>query len=289
MQGDIFQLESLTSQVTVPKPQPKPAMAFSRLPSDPQVAIYNEDDLSHLLFVGSNPHHHHHHHRHPAHEQAPFTHPADAGTIFINTVADDVEANTPALSDCESCCGSEGSGVYIESPVTPPLSGLDNIDDLALEAYRRKGRRNAFSTKPQGDFGFPIFLGRQDEEGEMEAEEEYPITTRSPREALLPSPAAKLPQIPASQHVNAIQAPAMSWWPEPLEKMENEWTVEKTQWQLQLEKEKLMAREREGGIESPKKNYHEGQYSVAQVDDIQGRLMNWWPTPLYDWNERFYE
>ncbi|KAI0433624.1 hypothetical protein F5Y09DRAFT_298343 [Xylaria sp. FL1042] len=287
MQGDIFQLESLTSQVAVPKP----AMARARPTSDPQVAIYNEDDLSHLLYVSNNPnHHHHHHHRHHNHEQRPYTHPADVGTILINTVMDDMEANTPALSDCDSCCGSETSDGYVESPVTPPLSTLDDIDDEALEAYRRKGRRNAFSTDLQDGFGFPIFLGRQDEE--ESGVEEWPLKSRNPpqeQQQQQHSTAVKTAEIPASQHVSAIEGSMMAWWPEPLDTMEADWTVEKTQWQLQLEKEKLREREREGGIKSAPKKSYEGQYGAAPVGDIDGRLMSWWPTPLYDWSERFYE
>ncbi|KAI1429914.1 hypothetical protein F5Y12DRAFT_210812 [Xylaria sp. FL1777] len=279
MQGDIFQLESLTSQVTVPKPQPRPAMARSRLPNDPQVAIYNEDDLSHLLYVSSNPHHHHHHH-HRHHEQRPYTHPADVGTVLINTVAaaaDDMEANTPALSDCDSCCGSETSGVYIESPVTPPLSNLDDVDDIALEAYRRKGRRNAFSTDSQDDLGFPVFLGRQEEDV---VEDEWPLKSslswsaqrQQEQEA---KPAVKMAEIPASQHVGAVEGPLMAWWPEPLDSTECDWAVEKTQWQLQLEREKLAEREREGGIAAAATTTSsKNSYDVEPVGDIDGRLMN---------------
>ncbi|KAI0817749.1 hypothetical protein GGR55DRAFT_36889 [Xylaria sp. FL0064] len=287
MQGDIFQLESLTPQVAVPKPQSKPAMAYAGQTSDP-VAIYNEDDLSHLLYVSSNPHHHHHHRHHRHHEQTPYTHPADVGTIFINTIMDDGEATTPALSDCDSCYGSETSGASIESPVTPPLSTLDDIDGEALEAYRRKGRRNAFSTDLQDGFGFPIFLGRQDEE---DAVEEWPLKSLNPpqEQQKTTTPAVKTTEIPPSQHLSAVEGPMMSWWPEPLDTMEDDWTVEKTQWQLQQEKEKLRERKREGGViasNTEKRKIYEG---AAPVGDIQGQLMSWWPTPLYDWSEHFYE
>ncbi|KAI0537427.1 hypothetical protein GGR58DRAFT_471896 [Xylaria digitata] len=285
MQGDIFQLESLTSQVTVPKPQS--VMARSRPAGDEQVAIYNEDDLSHLLYVSNNPHHHHHHHRHHTHEQRPFTHPADAGTVPINTVVDDMEANTPALSDCESCYGSETSGMDVESPVTPPLSSFEETNDEALEAYRRKGRRNAFAADSEFDFGFPIFLGRQDEEYSLSSPQELSsVNLQSPAAA-----ATETEKLPASQHVSAIQGPTMSWWPEPLETMENDWTTEKTEWQLRLEKENLkdsvLERERKYGVASAK------NYGVTPVKNVEGRLMSWWPAPVdgmeYEWSERFYE
>ncbi|KAI0970374.1 hypothetical protein F4678DRAFT_436599 [Xylaria arbuscula] len=207
---------------------------------------------------------------------------------MINTVTDDMEATTPALSDCDSYYGSEYSGHSVESPLTPPLSTLDDVDDQALDAYRRKGRRNAFSTDFQDGYGFPIFLGRQDE---GEVEELAPITRNAPQElSQTLSPATKrAEEIPASHHVSAVEGTMMSWWPEPLENMEADWTVEKTQWQLRLEKEKLKEIERENGIIKKEKKSYTGQYGAAPVDSIDGPLMNWWPTPLYDWSERFYE
>ncbi|TGJ87140.1 hypothetical protein E0Z10_g1572 [Xylaria hypoxylon] len=278
MQGDIFQLESLSS---VPKTQA--FMTRSKPASDRQVSIYNEDDLSHLLYLNNNPHnHHHHHHHHHTHEPRPFTHPADdAGTVFINTVVDDMEVNTPALSDCESCCGSETSGVYVESPVTPPLSSFEGIDDEALEAYRRKGRRNAFTAESEFHFGFPIFLGRQDEEYAISPPQE--LSSLNLTSLNVAAERAEMEKVPESQHVNAIKGQTMSWWPEPLETMEHDWTTEKTEWQLRLEKENfkesLIERERKCGVMSSKKNY-----DVTPVKDVEGRLMSWWPTASTGWN-----
>ncbi|KAI0486148.1 hypothetical protein F4859DRAFT_469151 [Xylaria cf. heliscus] len=285
MQGDIFQLESLTGQVAVPKPQPASGATSTRPQSGPQVSIYNEDDLSHLLFVSSNPHHHHHHHHHHhTHEQRPFVHPADNGTVLINAVMDDVEYNTPALSDCESCSGSE-SGMDIEGPVTPPLEELDSAG-ASLEAYRRKGRRNALSV----DYEFPVFLGRQDEEWQ-EPLEPTPLDLTSPAVPVMKK-AEAVEEIPASRHVDAIEGPLMSWWPEPLDTMKNDWAVENLQWELEIEKEKLREREREGGIASTPKHY-DADYSTRHVANIEGRMMSWWPAPLdtleYEWSERFYE
>ncbi|KAI1203841.1 hypothetical protein F5X97DRAFT_3327 [Nemania serpens] len=280
MQGDIFQLESL---VAVPKP--RPTATPSKPAHDSEVSIYNEDDLSHMLYFSSQPHHHHHHHHnhHHAHEQGLFTHPADAGTVFINTVMDDMEANTPALSDCESCSGSETEG-DVEGAITPPLSTLEVTNGGALDAYRRKGRRNAMSF--EDGFEFPVFLGRQDEETCD------PAPQSQPREAAF-AQAPKKPdvEIPASRHVKAISGPAMAWWPEPLESTEYSWDIENMQWELQLEREKLMAREREGGIVNTTSDEKtcEKKYDSKPVAQIEGPLMSWWPTPLYDWSEHFYE
>ncbi|KAI0189294.1 hypothetical protein EV127DRAFT_432309 [Xylaria flabelliformis] len=275
MQGDIFQLESLTGQVVVPKPQPTAVSA--RPKNGPQVSIYNEDDLSHLLYVNNNPHHHHHHHHH-THEPTPFVHPADNGTVLINTVMDDMEYNTPALSDCESCSGSESWGMDLEGPVTPPS---EVTDSEALDAYRRKGRRNALP----GDYDFPVFLGRQDEEWQA------PETLAHSSPAV-PMKKAETEEVPASRHVDAVKGPVMSWWPEPLETMKTDWTLENMEWELEIEKEKLREREREGGIMSNKKNV-EKDYSAGNIANIEGRLMSWWPEALetteYEWSERFYE
>ncbi|KAI1757337.1 hypothetical protein F4782DRAFT_224334 [Xylaria castorea] len=279
MQGDIFQLESLTGQVAVYQPQSTAASA--RPKNGPQVSIYNEDDLSHLLYVNSKPHHHHHHHH--THEPRPFVHPADNGTVLINTVMDEMDYNTPALSDCGSYSDSESSGMDIEGPATPPF---EEIDGESLEAYRRKGRRNALSV----DTEFPVFLGRQDEE--WQAPETLAHSSPNLTSPAVPMKNAETEEIPASRHVDAVKGPAMSWWPEPLETMKTDWALENMEWDLEIEKEKLREREREGGIMNSKKHYDE-DYSAGNVANIEGRLMSWWPTPLntmeYEWSERFYE
>ncbi|KAI3322087.1 hypothetical protein HD806DRAFT_500963 [Xylariaceae sp. AK1471] len=278
MQGDIFQVDVLATQVAVPKPQPAVARPKSTSNNAPQVAIYNEDDLSHLLYVNNHPHHHHHHH-----EQKSFTHPADAGTVLINTVE---------LSDCESWSGSDSeseSSGEVESPLTPPLSLSSNFEDPdqeALDAYRRKGRRNAFSVASEDGFEFPVFLGRQ-------AEEWPPMPRSLPSLHSSPALATSAPAVntetetESSQHVQvgATSGPMMSWWPEPLGAMEDNWTDEEMEWVLETEKEKLIAREREGRI------VEKTNYESHHVGTIAGPLMSWWPTPLeeYDWNERFYE
>ncbi|KAI1163735.1 hypothetical protein F5B18DRAFT_308669 [Nemania serpens] len=282
MQGDIFQLESL---VAVPKP--KPAATPSKQAHDSEVSIYNEDDLSHMLYFSSQPHHHHHHHHnhHHAHAQGLFTHPADAGTVFVNTVMDDMEANTPALSDCESCSGSE-TETDVEGALTPPLSAYEAINGKALDAYRRKGRRNAMAF--EDGFEFPVFLGRQDEET---CDPETLARSLPNRTSLAEAPKKPDIGVPASQHVKAISGPAMAWWPEPLETMEYSWDIENMQWELQLEREKLMAREREGGIVDTTKleKKCEKEYDSKPVEHIDGPLMSWWPAPLYDWSDYFYE
>jgi hypothetical protein len=307
MQGDIFQLEFLATQVSKPKPQPEPVARSAKPASDSaEIAIYNEDDLSHLLYVNNNhPHHHHHHSHHASHKRETFTHPADAGTVLINPVVEYGTSGsvTPALSDCESFwSGSEGEG-EVESPLTAPLPILEEDAHMAsLDAYRHKGRRNAMSVAFEDGFEFPVFLGRQSEE--------WPAMPRTlPREtpvrvqpALVPAPAVNKVVLPETHHVDATSGPAMSWWPEPLETSESDWTREEMEWVLQLEKEKLATREQKGdilgnieGTENKKekeKNY-EREYGVTHVGNVEGPLMSWWPAPFdnldYEWSERFYE
>ncbi|KAI0404149.1 hypothetical protein F4802DRAFT_598354 [Xylaria palmicola] len=282
MQGDIFQLESLTARVAVPKPQ---TTAAPRPKTGPQVAIYNEDDLSHLLYTS----HHHHHHHHNHHEHRPFTHPADdAGMVFINTPANGTGANTPALSDCESCCGSETSGLDVEGPMTPPYEAA--ADNAALDEYYHMGRRNAVCLKFEDGFTFPVFLGAQDEEWRpRDALAAASLTLAAPA---LPAAKATEVEVPRPQHVDAIGGSVMSWWPEPLDTMKDDWAVESLAWELQAEKEKLREREREGGLACAGKGVRR-EYGTEHVADIEGPMMSWWPAPLesaeYDWSERFYE
>ncbi|KAI0200018.1 hypothetical protein F4808DRAFT_174646 [Astrocystis sublimbata] len=275
MQGDIFQLEQLTSQMAVPKPQPA-AVASARPQNGQEVSIYNEDDLSHLLYVSNKQHHHHHRHHHHQRPQ-PFVHPADNGTVLVN----EMEYNTPDLSDCESCDGSD-SGTDMEDPLTPPTE----LDETALEAYRRKGRRNALGP----DYGFPVFLGRQDEE--WQAPEV--LTPTAVPQTIPAAPAQKAEEIPASGHVDVTKGPLMSWWPQRLETMRNDWAIENLEWKLAIEKEKLKERERESGVVlSGTKKPYDGDYSTRHVANVEGCMMNWWPAPLdtleHEWSERFYE
>lgn len=317
MQGDIFQLESLmASRVIVPKPQQQqqPA-ATSRLTSDDSsVSIYNEDDLSHLLYVNNHPHHHHHHHHHHQHkqQQPQFIHPADAnGPILINAIdSDDMDFDsTPAMSDSESCfsdSASSSSGTDILAPLTPPLSAPEETttetdsEDAALEAYRRKGRRNALSAKFEDGFEFPVFLGRQDEDAETwhatgPAQEALARASLS----LIAPTAVPVKKEAEARHVNAIGGPMMSWWPAPAETMEHDWALENMEWELQMEEAGLRAREREGGIVSVatpavvQVNGNGDEYETRWVEKIEGPLMSWWPTPAegmeYEWSERFHE
>ncbi|KAI1185268.1 hypothetical protein F5B17DRAFT_408594 [Nemania serpens] len=289
MQGDIFQLETL-----VAVSRPKPTATPSKPAHDTQVSIYNEDDLSHMLYFNSEPHHHHHrhHNHHHVHAQALYTHPADAGTVLINTVLDDMDTTTPSLSDCESCSGFE-TETDGEGAVTPPLSTFEVINGGALNAYRRKGRRNAMSFEE--GFEFPVFLGRQDEEPcdpEPQIQPQVTLAHSSLRMASL----AEAPQKPevnilATHHAKDISGPAMAWWPEPLETMEYNWDIENMQWELQLEREKLVARERECGIVDATNDEKtcEKKYDPEPVEHIDGPLMSWWPAPLYDWTDCFYE
>ncbi|KAI8632483.1 hypothetical protein F5Y19DRAFT_365646 [Xylariaceae sp. FL1651] len=302
MQGDIFELNQMAAPVILPKPHQ--TVAGSKPTSNAEVAIYNEDDLSHLLYVD---HHHHHHHHHNSHDQYPFIHPADEGTILVNTIDHEEDPVSPLLNYYESCSGSESEG-DVESDITPP-STTPEPDPIALDAYRRKGRRNAFSVAFEDGFEFPVFLGRQ--------AEEWPSMPRSPPQTpaypmleptssimnakTTPAPAPAMENqaaVPASQHVDAISGPMMTWWPEPLEEMETDWTAERMEWELGLEKARLREREREGGIvnhveaEKDKKNV-EKDYHITHIDNIDGSMMSWWPAPVnileHEWNDSFYE
>ncbi|KAI1344482.1 hypothetical protein F5Y15DRAFT_113079 [Xylariaceae sp. FL0016] len=308
MQGDIFQLEQLTCgpvQVAVPAARP-----VQQQTTRPQVAIYNEDDLSHLLFVNNAHHRQHHHHVHDPH-----VHPADEGKVIINHVVHDVVTpyrsglctpatdegrETPLFSDCESCSGSEADpeAEAEPTPLTPP----------SLDAYRGKGRRNALQF--EDGFEFPVFLGRQAEGEEEEAVE----TEVAARPALRPASHVRVEvrQVRDAEEETAhwvkpmqedeVSGSMMAWWPTPMAYAENDWTEEKMEWALALEDKRLRDVEREGGMvnecikPSKPKSDNESEKrlrAVKQVEDIRGTMMCWWPAPLeastYEWSERFYE
>ncbi|KAI1392251.1 uncharacterized protein F4822DRAFT_390218 [Hypoxylon trugodes] len=199
MQGDIFQMERMNTQIQAPHLEPIPVSDSN---TNPQVAIYNEDDLSHLLYVN---HLHHNHH---------------GGKVFINHVYRDgystpleslptgtqtpvSETNeTPILSDCES---DFDEGVYLPS----------------LSSTYSRGSPLGF----EDGFEFPVFLGRQAEEPSPPIVRSDPVSKLSP--GLGYQRKHDQAAAPKVNHVSDISGPLMSWWPEPPELMEHQWAEEK--------------------------------------------------------------
>ncbi|KAI2470145.1 hypothetical protein F4781DRAFT_430723 [Annulohypoxylon bovei var. microspora] len=196
MQGDIFQMEQMSARTHATRFVPS-SVPEDRNPN-PEVAIYNEDDLSHLLYAN--------HLHHAGHKDRViinhvyrdgYTTPLESGMQTPETESNE----TPVLSDCES---DFDEGVY-----SPPLSDI---------SYRKRSPALKF----EDGFEFPVFLGRQ-------SEESSPLTTAQPLEQSDLDSLNKHVRIaaPEESHVLEISGPLMSWWPEPLELMEHEWVDEK--------------------------------------------------------------
>ncbi|KAI1140966.1 hypothetical protein F5Y05DRAFT_410813 [Hypoxylon sp. FL0543] len=198
MQGDIFQLEQMAAQAQTPH------LESSHVPPDsntnPQVAIYNEDDLSHLLYVN---HLHHSGHK----DKVIINHVYRDGystpleSFPSGTQTPESESNeTPVLSDCES---DFEEGVCL--PISP--NTYSRMQPLRFE----------------DGFEFPVFLGRQAEEPS------HPASLNRSEPASEVRSDIKHIRKAATQgsHVSNISGPLMSWWPEPLEMMEHEWIDEK--------------------------------------------------------------
>ncbi|KAI1260650.1 hypothetical protein F5Y18DRAFT_248356 [Xylariaceae sp. FL1019] len=268
MQGDIFQLDQLATRAFNPiAPTGQPQRR--KVVDQPQVAIYNEDDLSHLLFVD---HHHHHHHQ-------------DDGNVnpSAHFAGNDAEPQMIFWSDSDSC--SEFDTQSPPTPLTPVC------EEAALDAYRAKGRRNAVAVAFEDGFEFPVFLGRQ--------AEEWPCSL--PRQMHNPLPSAPVTTTPpvttapvqmsTVAPVDDISGPMMSWWPTPLELDDNTWSSERAEWENEHELSNQQAPQTDMGNmqhgTSGKRNY------VTPVDSIEGPMMTWWPSSPdmmeHEWNERFYE
>ncbi|KAI1092173.1 hypothetical protein F5B19DRAFT_455845 [Rostrohypoxylon terebratum] len=196
MQGDIFQMEQLAARAHATSFEVSPATVDDS--SNPQVAIYNEDDLSHLLYVN--------HLHHAGHKDK----------VIINHVYRD-GYTTPLESDSQQPSGAQTPET--EGNETPVLSDCESEFDegvyfpSSLDTYYRSS-----PLRFEDGFEFPVFLGRQ-------AEEESPHAT-----TIQPSNRPDLRRhnkvrvtAPEENHTLEISGPLMSWWPEPLELMEHEW------------------------------------------------------------------
>ncbi|KAI0170116.1 hypothetical protein BJ166DRAFT_494027 [Pestalotiopsis sp. NC0098] len=230
--------------------------------SSSQVAIFNEDDLSHLLFLDAAGHDDH---------------------IMINKVGDHVaEAETPP--ELESPLVSDSHGLSSDDDESAILSDYEeeSEDEIPPSPSRRRGGTMSVSAD---DFEFPIFLGQQQEveKRRQDGEEEDTTAASTARPALrrgsaLARPRAnaeRMGETEATRHVQfaeaerqvaSIEGPLMSWWPARIEDMEYDWA---------------------------EKASRTGMAIVQHVAEIDGPLMSWWPastdTLQYDWNERFYE
>ncbi|RYP43925.1 hypothetical protein DL768_009556 [Monosporascus sp. mg162] len=206
MQGDIFMLDQMSIQIPTPQktaaaPQPKAAKAA------PQVAIYNEDDLSHLLYAdavdpASTSHqytasihdHYHHHDRHQYHNHDGTLTPLEAPASG---------SHTPVFSDHESAVLEDWESDELEIPPSPS---------------RRRGGTMCSS---DDDFEWPVFLGRQADELDaslLRRPSLFELDSSEPRKA--EGKASKRRTVAEEQHVSSIRGPLMALWPNAMEVLE---------------------------------------------------------------------
>ncbi|KAK9770398.1 hypothetical protein SCAR479_12967 [Seiridium cardinale] len=216
----------------------------------PQVAIYNEDDLSHLLFLE----------------------PADHGSHIVINKVDRGEPETPLESPwvIDTSCNTSDD----ESAV---LSDCEDESDLEIppSPSRRRGGTMSIS---DDDFEFPVFLGRQQDD-EEEEEEVAPVAPLRPA-LKRSSPASSLEQqttiqneatkhvqiVEPEHHLVSVEGPLMSWWPLPVENMEYDW-VEKSR------QTSVPVAHQIHDVDGPLMSWWPASTEMLQ----------------YDWNEKFYE
>ena len=205
MQGDIFMLNQMSIQIPTPQnpaaaPQPKSAKTA------PQVAIYNEDDLSHLLYAdaiepASTSHHHmasihdhyHHHDQHQHHDHDGTLTPLEAPASG---------SHTPVFSDHESAVLEDWENDELEIPPSPS---------------RRRGGTMCSS---DDDFEWPVFLGRQSDELDaslLRRPSLFELDSSEPHKA---EKTSKRRDVAEEKHVSSIRGPLMALWPNAMEVLE---------------------------------------------------------------------
>ncbi|KAI0599731.1 hypothetical protein F4775DRAFT_549630 [Biscogniauxia sp. FL1348] len=304
MQGDIFQMEQLLGshvQVQLPPPSTAPKLRSKLFtPAEPQAAIYNEDDLSHLLYVDEarHPRHHQHHHHHHHHQH----HFHNNDKILINDVQqhhdeeDEAELTPPEF--LSPLTGGTGTHTpYSAGSSTPVLSYCGDSDaDDAASLTQRLHQHHATLAREDG-FEFPVFLGRQ-EDAYNNAEDDDDVygnfaddegveqwrPKKKAQEQDLHVDVTAQPPVHDEEHVSAIDGPLMSWWPAPVDKMEHEWVAagDEGAEPKQEQKQKRI-------VVLPTRDERHSEV----VSDISGPLMTWWPAPQHllehEWIEAFYE
>ncbi|KAI1374893.1 hypothetical protein F4677DRAFT_423772 [Hypoxylon crocopeplum] len=253
MQGDIFHMEQTAAQAHAHAHATQ--FEHSRVPLDsetnPQVAIYNEDDLSHLLYAN---HLHHNGHK----DKVIVNHVYRDGystpleSLSTGTQTPLSETNeTPVLSDCES---DLDEGAYL--PFQPT-------------AYSRRD-----ALRFEDGFEFPVFLGRQAEESLLDEAARPSMGESDPASKLsldLKSESEHV-RIAAPEHHNVsdISGPLMSWWPEPLEMMEHEWLSEEA---VTSKSSNVMLEHHVSSIGGPLMSWWPAPLEILE----------------HEWDERFYE
>ncbi|KAI1503984.1 hypothetical protein F5X99DRAFT_66969 [Biscogniauxia marginata] len=338
MQGDIFQMEQTLAsqpqvQVQLPHPSTAPKLRTKLYSTtEPQAHIYNEDDLSHLLFVDEHRHprhrHHHHHHEHQHHFH-------NNEKILVNNVVHDDEEDDAGLTPPEflsPLTGTTGTHTPVSGSETPVLSDCESDVDTGAEADNDNDDDDGGLLEPlsphhhrdalarEDGFEFPVFLGRQSDDEDLDADDEdavlaswkqeqqqqrnaWPATSlkKKAQKPLQVEVVPSAPALPGEQHVSAIDGPMMSWWPAPVESMEHEWVTDADEKAMRRKMGAAAATtatgeetEKQEGVAAKKVVLPAADERHREVvSDISGPLMTWWPAPAHllehEWIEAFYE
>lgn len=242
MQGDIFMLDETSSmQASTTTSSTASKTSNSKLQATvAQVAIYNEDDLSHLLFADSaieptqfQQHHHHHHHH--SHNHIIHHHLTNDGTLTPLSSASATSSSgthTPLFSDHSSDSESAVFEDWDESfPHHPhhPHQDLDQDQqeelDFEIPPSPVPRRRGGTMCSSDDDFEWPVFLGRQaDELAPSLRRRSSAYSAASHSLAAVQNAQQEQQQeraIPSEQHVSSIEGPLMALWPAaPVDVME---------------------------------------------------------------------
>lgn len=222
MQGDIFMLDQTSSMQAVPAPTTTKTSMASKTSNKlqntvAQVAIYNEDDLSHLLFADSSIEPillHHHHHDHLDGSLTPLSSaPATSGT------------HTPLFSDhsdSESAVFEDWEPQHYQGQHQPQAEDADRDLDFEIPPSPVPRRRGGTMCSSDDDFEWPVFLGRQaDELAPSLRRRSSAYSSASHSLAAVEAREAPADRIPSEQHVASIAGPLMALWPAaPVDVME---------------------------------------------------------------------
>ncbi|KAK7752177.1 hypothetical protein SLS62_005921 [Diatrype stigma] len=208
MQGDIFMLDETTAMQAPASATTSSASKASNTKLQTtvaQVAIYNEDDLSHLLFADSTIeptlHHHHHHHHHYDGSLTPLSSaPASSGT------------HTPLFSDhsdSESAVFEDGW----ESAQHQHEAAEDQDLDFEIPPSPVPRRRGGTMCSSDDDFEWPVFLGRQADELAPSLRRRSSACSSASHSEQRATTAATAGYVPSEQHASSIEGPLMALWP----------------------------------------------------------------------------
>jgi hypothetical protein len=241
--------------------------AYEDYPSDDataSVATYNEDDLTHLLYVDYS------------------KTPAGQGNNIIINAVERNESSTSTPLETPSW-GAHTPATHHGDNESAILSDYEMESDYEIlpSASRRRGGTMSVSDM---DFEWPVFLGRQEEPQTPEMPSLAPLAARpkllrkvdpaqvvayplvKPNCVCAACTASRNGQMVPHNQVAEIVGPLMSWWPAPLEGLEYDWAEDRPQTLVRPEQ---------------------------HLREVDGPLMTWWPAPAemleYEWTERFYE